>query len=80
MCLRYFEGEVDQSPYLGLCGLLYYIIHTDASGKGLGAILYQKQDGVERVIAYASRGLRPSERKYPAHMLEFLALKWSNYR
>lgn len=30
-----------------------------------------------RVIAYASRGLTPSESRYPAHKLEFLALKWS---
>jgi len=56
---------------------LPFTIHTDASGKGLGAVLYQKLDGVDKVIAYASRGLRPSERKYPAHKLEFLALKWA---
>ena len=29
------------------------------------------------MIAYASRGLRPSERRYPANKLEFLALKWA---
>ena len=56
---------------------LPFTVETDASGHGLGAILYQRQDGEERVIAYASRGLRPSERKYPAHKLEFLALKWA---
>ncbi len=54
-----------------------FILHTDASGFGLGAILYQKQEGLERVIAYASRGLRPSEKNYPAHKREFLALKWA---
>lgn len=54
-----------------------FILHTDASGYGLGAILYQKQDGLARVIAYASRGLKPSERNYPAHKREFLALKWA---
>ena len=54
-----------------------FIIHTDASLEGLGAILYQEQEGKERVIAYASRGLRNSEKNYPAHKLEFLCLKWA---
>lgn len=54
-----------------------YILHTDASSIGLGAVLYQEQDGQNRVIAYASRGLSRSESRYPAHKLEFLALKWA---
>ena len=29
------------------------------------------------MIAYTSRTLSQSERKYPAHKLEFLALKWA---
>lgn len=52
-------------------------VHTDASQKGLGAILYQKQDGKLRVISFASRGLKRSEKNYPASKLEFLALKWA---
>ena len=52
-------------------------LHTDACGTGLGAVLYQNQDGRNRVIAYASRGLTKSERNYPTHKLEFLALKWA---
>ena len=43
----------------------------------MGAVLYQKQDGRDRVISYASRRLSPSERNYPVHKLEFLALKWA---
>ncbi|XP_024120340.2 uncharacterized protein LOC112141437 [Oryzias melastigma] len=54
-----------------------YILHTDASTTGLGAVLYQEQEGQLRVIGYASRGLSRSESRYPAHKLEFLALKWS---
>ena len=53
-------------------------LHIDASGLGLGTILYQiQEDGTDRVIAYASRTLSRSERNYPAYKLEFLALKWS---
>ena len=54
-----------------------FMLHTEASTDGLGAVLYQDIDRVERVIAYASRSLKPSEKNYPAHKLEFLALKWS---
>ena len=50
--------------------------YTDASGLGLGAVLYQThEDGKDRVMAYASRVLSHTEAKYPAHKLEFLALK-----
>lgn len=55
-----------------------YQLHCDASGTGLGAVLYQTQEvGRPKVIAYASRGLNKSEVHYPAHKREFLALKWS---
>ena len=52
-------------------------LHTDASVLGLGAVLYQVQDGVEKVISYASRSLIKSETKYLVHKLEFLCLKWA---
>jgi len=56
---------------------LPFELHTDASTKALGAVLYQTQDGMKRVIAYASRALTKPERKYSAYRLEFLALKWA---
>ena len=56
---------------------LPFILHTDSSTDGLGAVLYQKQDGKQRVIAYASRSVSKAESNYPAHKLEFLALKWA---
>ena len=53
-------------------------MHTDASGEGLGAILYQTQDdGTDKVIAYASHSFKKSEWKYHSSKLEFLALKWA---
>ena len=55
-----------------------FMLHTDASTTGLGAVFYQKQsDGKERVIAYASWSLNCEEWNYDAHKLKFLALKWA---
>ena len=72
------KDKLVQPPILGYADYnLPFRLHTDASGKGLGAVLYQHQDGRDRVIAYASRSLKPAEQNYPAHKLEFLALKWS---
>lgn len=65
-------------PVLGYADYsLPFIFHPDASTVSLGGILQQVREDKERVIAYASRRLRPSECKYPAHKLESLALKWS---
>ena len=67
-----------EAPVLGYADYSSpFVVHTDASLDGLGAVVYQKQDGKDRVISYASRRLSPSERNYPVHKLEFLALKWA---
>ena len=52
-------------------------MHTDSSSEGHGAVLYQRQDDKLRVKAYASRSVSKTESNYPAHNLEFLALKWA---
>ena len=52
-------------------------LHTDASVLGLGAVLYQVHNGVEKAISLASRSITKSETKYPVHKLEFLCLKWA---
>ena len=57
-----------------------YTLYSDASGIGLGCVLMQ--DG--KVVAYASRQLKPHEQNYPTHDLELVvvvfALKiWQHY-
>ncbi|OQV15997.1 Retrovirus-related Pol polyprotein [Hypsibius exemplaris] len=49
-------------------------IHTDASTKGVGAVLIQKNGDSEHVVAYASKGLNKSQRNYAATQLELLAV------
>lgn len=70
--------KLTTAPILGFADWrLPYILHTDASVSGIGAALYQVQNGKTRVIAYASRGLSKSEKNYSVHKLEYLALKWA---
>ena len=53
-----------------------FILHVDASTKGLGARLYQYKDKKVRIIGYGSRALTKAEQKYHSSKLEFLSLKW----
>ena len=55
-----------------------FVLETDASGAGLGAILAQKQEnGSIRPIAYASRSLQSHERNYGITELEGLGVVWA---
>ena len=55
-----------------------FLLETDASGKGLGAVLSQKQsDGRYHPIAYASHIMTETEQRYHSNKQEFLALKWT---
>nr|GEY73697.1 reverse transcriptase [Tanacetum cinerariifolium] len=59
------------SPVLTLpSGIGGYQIYSDASKKGLGCVLMQHG----KVIAYASRQLKPYEDNYPIHDLELVAV------
>ncbi|GJY72634.1 putative reverse transcriptase domain-containing protein [Tanacetum coccineum] len=70
-----------EAPILALPeGNNYFVVNCDASLQGLGIVLMQR----ERVIAYASRQLKPHEENYTTHDLELgevvFALKiWRHY-
>ena len=55
-----------------------FLLETDASKEGLGAVLSQKQeDGWFHPVAYGSWALTSHEKNYHSTKLEFLALKWA---
>ncbi|GJU51728.1 putative reverse transcriptase domain-containing protein [Tanacetum coccineum] len=75
------KQKLCEAPILALPeGNDIFFIYSDASLQGLGAVLMQ----IEKVIAYASRQLKPHEENYTTHDLELgavvSALKiWRHY-
>ena len=47
-----------------------FVVYSDASRQGLGCMLIQHG----KVVAYASRQLKPHEKNYPTHDLELTAV------
>ena len=50
-----------------------YILDADASNFGLGGVLSQIQDDIERGVVYCSRALRPSQLRYCTTKCKMLA-------
>ncbi|GJY98881.1 reverse transcriptase domain-containing protein [Tanacetum coccineum] len=75
------KQKLCSAPILALPeGSVNFMVYCDASHKGLGAVLMQR----EKVIAYASRQLKVHEKNYTTHDLELgavvFALKmWRHY-
>ena len=51
-----------------------FVLDTDANGEGFGAVLSQTINGKEHVIAYASRTLTHTKKRYYVTRREMLAL------
>ena len=54
-----------------------FILRTDASYTGLGAVLLQEFEGVLSPIAYASKKLLPRQQRYSVYERECLAIVWA---
>ncbi|CAB0035279.1 unnamed protein product [Trichogramma brassicae] len=55
-----------------------YILQTDASSRGMGAVLFQQPEGEgRRIIAYASAKFSVTEEKYHCNEQECLAVVWA---
>ena len=62
---RKIKRHLSHTPILAFPPLdVPFILDTDASDSGLGAVLLQVQDGQERIIAYVARALSKAERNY----------------
>jgi transposase InsO family protein len=56
---------------------LPYIIETDASERGIGAVMKQLQDGEEVIVEYASKKFTPTEQRWNTTERELFAIKWA---
>ncbi|XP_068069442.1 uncharacterized protein isoform X2 [Danio rerio] len=54
-----------------------FIVQTDASERGLGAVLLQGSPGERRPVVFISRKLFPRETRYSTIEKECLAVKWA---
>ena len=77
--VRILKSKIQTAPVLVFLDFdKPFLLETDASKEGLGAVLSQKQDdGHYHPVTFGSHSLTPMERNYHSSKLEFLTLKWS---
>ena len=75
----HLKGLLIQAPLLVFPDFTKpFVLETDASGQGLGAVLNQQQEnGLVAPIAYASRTLQKHEQNYGVTELEALGVVWA---
>ena len=77
--VRILKNKIQMAPMLVFSDFdKPFLLETDTSKEGLGAVLSQKQDdGCYHPITFGSHSLTPIEKNYQILKLEFLTLKWS---
>ena len=79
--MKALKDKLMSAPILGIEKYdIPFTVETDASDRGLGAVLSQEINGKNVVIAYASKSLNKGERNevnYSGNKLEFVAVLWA---
>jgi hypothetical protein len=79
------KQAMQSAPVLALPDpTLPFVVHTDASGFAVGAVLMQDQGKGLQPIAFLSKKMLPAETRYPVHEQELLAIihalsSWRHY-
>jgi len=77
LAFQTLKARLCDSPVVCLpCAKLPYVLRTDASEKGLGAVLLQDQGQGPQPVAYASKKLTGPELNYAVIEKECLAIVW----
>lgn len=85
MAFQQLKDAIVEGPVLILPDpKLPFVVHTDASGYAIGAVLQQDQGHGLQPIAFLSKKMLPAETRYPVHEQELLAIitalgAWRHY-
>lgn len=78
LAFQSLKSSLTCSPILKLPNLNeVFVLQTDASDRGLGAVLFQYEQDRKLPVAYASRKLKDSECAYATIEKECLAIVWA---
>ena len=77
--VKVLKDKIQTAPVLVFLDFdMSFLLETDPSKEGSGAVLSQKQDdGHYHPITFGSHSLIPAEKNYHSSKVEFPALKWS---